>query len=287
MNRWTERTLQRVVLLLLGAVLLAGCQGQSDSQIQTRLQDLLDSPSDHIGETVSVSGEVNEVFTPRSFTIGGSGFGRQLLIVSTEPITPVEGRTEEIPAVEDDIVQVIGVVQRFDSTKFAQEYNLNLQQDVASEYQGEPVVVALQGSSAMHNILVSPRLSTGTPGAVTSLSVATDTSQQAELQRRIAALPNARIQEVVQEGIFWIGSGKNQRLLAALNPESTPGLQGQNAPSSGEEWRLYGVFRSLPPAGILRTDWGLSDKQISALEDQDVYLNVISAEPASGSSSAN
>lgn len=274
-----------IFLLILG--ILTGCQDQAETEIRTRPQDLLDAPDEHIGETVSISGEVNQVFTPRSFTVGGSDFGENLLIVSSDTLAPVEGRTEEIPTAERDIVQVTGVVQRFDSTEFNEEYEVSLPGTVASEFQGEPAVVAVQGSAAMHGIIVSPRLSVEDPSTVNDLAMATDLSQQSTLHRRTATFPSAPIQGVVQERIFWIGQGENQRLLVVMNPESLPDVRGENTPQPGEEWALHGIFRELPPPGILQTDWALNEEQISALEDHEVYLNAISAEPVDGATPEN
>lgn len=62
--------------------------------------------------------------------------------------------------------------------------------------------------------------------------------------------------------------------------------EGERAPTAGEEWTLYGVFRELP-SGILCTDWGLSDDHIFEQEDQEVYLNAVSVEPANAVASEN
>lgn len=148
-------------------------------------------------------------------------------------------------------------------------------------------MVARIDSTVMHTILVSPRLPAEDAGPVTDLSLAIDSSLQSGLQGRIAAFTNAQVQEVIGERIFWIGTGESQRLPVVLNPESTPEVEGTGTPSAGEEWALYGVFRELPPPGILRTDWDLSDEQISELEGHEVYLNTISAERATGADSEN
>lgn len=248
----------------------------------------METPSRHVGETVVISGEVDRVFTARTFTVGGEEFARDLLIISTDPIAKVSGRTEEVPVGERDIVQVTGVVQRLDPAQFREEYDVTLPDPVASEFGGKPVVVALQSSAAMHGVVVSPRLPAEEAGPVNDLALATDPSTQEALRGRVAALPGTPVQKVVRERMFWVGPGPDRRVLVVANPESTPGLAGTDAqtPEAGEEWMLHGVFREVPEPGILRTDWNLSEDLISQLENHEIYLHAIRAEPASGSESS-
>ncbi len=269
------------LLLLVSALLLVGCQSQS-SDVRTRPQDLMENPEQHVGETVVISGEVDRIFTPRSFTVGGSDFARDLLIVSDDSIAPVAGRTEEVPAAENDIVQVTGVVKRFDAETFEEQYGIRLPQEAASAFDGQPVVVAQQAAQPMHGVVVSPRVPGGMPqGPVNELAMATDPSEQGGLQGRVGAFPSAPILEGIRPRMFWIGTDADQRLLAVASPATIPDTT--QAPESGEEWRVYGVFRRLPEPGILRTDWDLSEGLIKELENHEVYLNVVEVERVDGS----
>lgn len=272
-------------LLLVGVVLLAGCQNQGPiEEIRTRPRDLLKSPAEYIGKTVSISGEVDRIFGPRSFTVGGEEFGQSLLIVSEDSIAPVGGRTAEIPAAENDIVQVTGVVRRFDSTAFRKKYDVQLPSDAVSEFQGHPVVAALQGSQAMHGVVVSPRISGTDRSVVNDLAMATDPSNQSALHRRVAAFPRAPIQSVMGDRLIWIGTSNNERLPVVLNSES---VADDVSPKPGQMWALHGIFRRLPGPGILRTDWDLTEEQIAQLKTHEVYLNAIQAEPVSGTTTSN
>jgi len=273
--------------LLAGILLLPACQeqGQDSPDVRTRPADLVEAPSEHLGETVAISGEVDRVITPRSFTVGGDDFERDLLIVSAEPIAKVEGRTEEVPLAGRDIVQITGQVQRFSPSEFGQKYDVRLPADVAAEFDGEPVVVAQQEAVPMHGIVVSPRLPAENMGTVNDLAMATETAEHPGLRGRVGAFPSAPVQEAVRDRMFWIGTGENQRLLVVVSPVSTPHMEGENAqtPETGEEWMLQGVFQELPAPGILRAEWGLSDDVIAELQDHEVYFNAVYAEPAEGS----
>lgn len=271
-----------VGLLLVGLLFLGGCQDPEGPSVRTRPEDLAESPETHVGETVVVSGEVDRIFSPRLFTVGGSDFGQDLLVVSTDSIAQVSGRTGDVPLAEQDIVQVTGVVRRLDPSELGAEAGMTVPEAVASEFGGEPVVVARQSAAAMHGIEVSPRLPAGAAGSVNEWARAADTTAQDDLQGRVAALPSAPIQSVVRERMFWVGTDEGERVLVVANPESTPGMEGEAAqPEPGEEWMLHGLFRELPEPGVLRTGWGLSEGTVSQLRGHEVYLHALEAAPAS------
>jgi hypothetical protein len=62
-------------VLFLSVAVGMGCQEQPSPQpdVRTRPEDLAQNPSEHVGETVVISGEVDRVFSSRLFTVGGSG----------------------------------------------------------------------------------------------------------------------------------------------------------------------------------------------------------------------
>lgn len=272
--------LRGIGLMLIGIVLWSACQQDEDTSLRTPPHNLADTPSAHVGETVVISGEMNRVFSARAFTVGGEDFGQGLLFVSADPIAKVRGPTADVPLAERDFVQVTGIVQRLDPSTFADEVGVELPDPVATEFRNEPVVVALQSNQAMHGIEVSPQLGADTAATVNELGMATNSSEQNHLRGRVAALPSAPLQEVVRDRMFWIRTGEKDRVLVVANPESTPGLQKENAqPRVGEEWMLHGIFRELPREGLLRTQWDASEDLISELDDHDVYLHAIEAAP--------
>lgn len=238
-----------------------------------------------MGETVIISGEVNRVFSARSFTVGGSDFGQDLLVVSADPIASGSGHTNDVSLGERDIVQVTGTVQRVDPSTFEREVGVAVPEEIATEVRNEPVV-ALQSSQAMHGVVVSPRLPADNAGTVNELAIATDLDAHETREDRVAALPSTPIEEVERDRVFWVGTGENDRLLVVVNPESTPGMGTENGhPTSGEEWLLHGIFRELPREGLLRSDGKASENLISELEPHEVYLHALRAEPANESDS--
>jgi hypothetical protein len=267
-------------LLVVGLLLWSGCEDPDGPGIRTRPEDLAQAPEKHVGETVVVSGEVDRIFSPRVFTVGGSDFGQDLLVVSTDSIAQVSGRTGEVPLAERDIVQVTGVVRRLGPNALEETFGRDLPEVVTSEFADEPVVVARQSAAAMHGVVVSPRLAGGTAGTVTEWTSAADTAAQEALERRVAALPSAPVQSVVRERMFWVGTDEGDRVLVVANPESTPGLKGNAAqPEPGEDWMIHGLFRELPAPGLLRAEWQLSEDTIAQLEGHEVYLHALEAEP--------
>ena len=250
--------------------------------MRTRPGDLVQSPDEHVGETVVLSGEVDRIFSPRVFAVGGSDFGQDLLIVSADSIAQVSGRTGDVPVAERDIVQVTGVVQRLDPGTLEQEVGLDYPEAVTSEFADRPVVVARQSTAAMHGVVVSPRVPGEALGTVTDWARAADPSAQDALRRRVAVLPSAPIQSVVRERTFWVGTAEDERVFVVANPESTPDMEGEAAqPEPGEEWMIHGIYRPLPDPGLLRADWNLSEGVVDQLETHEVYLHALQAEPVS------
>lgn len=274
------------LLLITGVLLLMGCQQQSP-ETQVRPQDLLENPEQHVGTTVVVSGEVDQIFTPRSFTIGGPDFAENVLVVSSDSLVPAEGRTAGVPTAEGDIVQVTGVVERYAPETVDQQYGVRLPPEAASEFDGEFAVIAQQASQPSHGVFISPRVPAGTRGPVTDVATATDSSEQPGLRGRVGRFSSAPIWEIIRPRLFWVGLDRGERMLVVVSPASTPNMEGENAqtPQAGEEWQLHGVFRRIPGPSILRTDWGLSDELVEEVQNQEVYLNALTARPAGGTTS--
>ncbi|MDQ4044379.1 MAG: hypothetical protein M3173_02885, partial [Chloroflexota bacterium] len=94
------------------------------------VNDILDAPDDHVGMTVTVSGEIEgESVGPQVFTISDW----YLLIVSAEPHPEV---------FREATAYVTGEVGVFDLDRVEEQLGIDLDDEALREYEGEPFILA-------------------------------------------------------------------------------------------------------------------------------------------------
>lgn len=153
----------RALSLGLLALALSACQSEAPN-VGATVGEIENNPAQYFGQQVTVSGEVDDVYGS-AFTIGGEGFGGELLIVvpTSAPLTGARAGTS--PYMQDDIVQVTGTVREYLVGEIEDEFGLSLSPDIEYEEQ-EPAVVV--GSA-----FITPRV--GGAGVDTT-GTATDTA---------------------------------------------------------------------------------------------------------------
>lgn len=159
-NRRIPRTLLVAVLALLVTVTLAACetdQGETNvldedtaavgQQMPPTQQDTMQQggvaaselegdPSEYMGQTVRVEGQVAEVFGQSSFTMEGNWIGGNLLV-----ILPQDAAPGGMAFNQGDNVEVTGDVREYVASDIETEYGVDLGTDLQYEEQ-EPVVIA-------------------------------------------------------------------------------------------------------------------------------------------------
>lgn len=126
--------------LLLGA---AGCNRQPAEVDTTQtvtpasnqsvtVAEIIGNPTTYVGQTVTVSGEVNRVLNTRSFTLGDEG----LLVVLASNLP------DQTSLTNDHVVQVNGAVRNFVVKDLESEYGFDLQDDLYVDYANKPAIVA-------------------------------------------------------------------------------------------------------------------------------------------------
>ena len=136
------------IMLVAGGILTAG--GMTKLPKATAVTDVTredleavaDDTDELIGETVTISGEVEETVGFKAFRLEEEGklfTDDSVLVISVEPAI---GQ----PIREDEAVRVTGTVRRMVVADLEREYNLDLDLDLKrrleNEYEGKPVVVA-------------------------------------------------------------------------------------------------------------------------------------------------
>lgn len=249
------------------------------------------NPAQLEGRLVTVSGEVNRVFGPRWFSIGGEGFegGEELLVVGSSRFPALLDDLADAGRVEDDIVQVTGRVRLFDQRAIEQELGAALGGNWWRLYERQPVLV-------MTALAVTPRVAV-TPAAtapitipepvapIVDLDLILDAPDPTALSGRAAALLDVTVRSTVGRNALWIGSSAGRQLFVALAP--APAIPLDVRP--GQSIVLAGVLRPVPrDTAMTRSIWGLSASDAASLATAPVYLRangvrVVTIGPTAGS----
>lgn len=228
------------------------------------------------GRTVVTSGEVNRVFGPRWFSIGGGDFegGGELLVVGPSTVPGILSNLADSGAVMNDIIQVRGVVRIFEEDAIERQIGVDLDGDVFDGFDGKPVLV-------MSELDITPRVDV-TPVAAVPIPVpvmpiidplvVVDAPDRNALVGDIAALLGVEVQAVVSERAFFVGPSPAKQILVVTE---TP--MREIAP--GQVVAIAGTISALPAnLATVRSEWGLSAAAEAMLASANVYLKATDVE---------
>ncbi|MFV2062520.1 MAG: hypothetical protein ACC726_03280 [Chloroflexota bacterium] len=133
-----------VVVLLLGRESLAVPSAVS-------VRDILEQPEEYLDQRVIVSARVDDVLTHRALTLG-SDTGKGSLLALVEPSALVDGYDLAGPLQvphgqffqKQDVVQLVGTVEKFDRDALAAEMDIVLNEQFFSAMQGAPTLLVDQ-----------------------------------------------------------------------------------------------------------------------------------------------
>lgn len=125
---------QAIILAVLVVVLPACNQSVSSGSDITISEIANESNTDLIGKTVIVKGEVEEVISPKAFTIEDDQLFKdpEILVVNVT----------KAPIVEDTLVQVTGTIREFVGSEIEKKFDLNLTQEFEVEFRDKPALIA-------------------------------------------------------------------------------------------------------------------------------------------------
>jgi hypothetical protein len=238
------------------------------------VKDIVSNPQQSAGKTVVVSGEVNRVFGPRWFSIGGEGFGggEELLVVGPTRIPKLLDNLADSGKVANDLVQVTGRVRLFDVDAIEDEIGEDLPGgDWWRPYDRKPVVV-MTDLDITPRVDVVPVVAVPVPVPVAPITdelLIISTPERRSLVGRTVALFGVKVQTVVGRNAFWVGPTPDRQLFVALDPTTT----GDREVRAGQTIAVAGVLRAMPTdlAGV-RGSWSLTAANEATLAREPLYL---------------
>lgn len=137
-----------LLLVLCAGLVLSACQAEEEPEVLEEptvetpmettpdISDLEGDPLQYVGQTVTVEGDVSEVYGPNAFTVTGGLFTGDLPVI----VPPNQAMT---PVAEGDDVQITGEVRAYVLTEIETEYGFDLTPEIEAELEeNEPVLVA-------------------------------------------------------------------------------------------------------------------------------------------------
>ncbi len=281
------RWFSAMAILLLSFALFTACNTAADKVEEVggvTAAQIIENPSAYVGKTVTVSGDVEEVWDPRAFNMDSGASIGELLVVGKDPFPQVPGATDNAYVVSD-IATVTGTIRNFVAADIEKEIGWDLTPDIESEFNGKPVLVA-QSVAFKPGANRKPATTTGTTTTtttgtttgdeITDEAMIIDVTDRATLVGKRVNLQNVKVLSVIGDRTFYIGKDDTKRMLVAINQEATPGTakEGLVDINAGQTISLKGVFVEAPDKNAAKEKLGgnFTDKELDGIAEQKVYL---------------
>lgn len=228
-----------------------GAEGRAAPPGAVTLTDITDNPERFFGQTVTVDGEVNVVHSPNAFTIAEDAtldLG-EILVLHDRPLT--RELREEV-----ERVRVTGTVREFTRTEIERDLGLELDDQLAEDFEGRPVIVARSvralDAEAAPGVVQTPRAEATPgvvqtpgviePGAEVTLNELTDRPEDFFGQR---VTVSGEVDDVFSERVFTLGDPET--LLGEVLVVMPQGRQ-QTDLTSGATVQVTGEVREMDSA---------------------------------------
>lgn len=246
------------LLLGAGAGLLVGVfvidAGAEDRAVaerpipDTTLERIVAGPEPFFGDSVVIAGQVREIISPRTFTVGQLGFfGPDLLVATERPLAAPSGHSSSRPVLEGDLVTVAGEVRRFDLAAFERDIGADLMPEFDSfvgddlrERKGDPVVRADSAAFMSRTTAVAEG---GTPEEIRE--------RPNDFYGKLVSV-TGEVSDVLESGALIVDDQ-----LVALTADLA-----QRRPREGDRVRIVGPVRPLDPDQLRVGGRGRADDEV-------------------------
>lgn len=135
---WVFGGLLMVALVMLGVSLV----GTRDDGA-TRTTQVAENPANFYGQSVNLTGEVDDIYGVQAFSLDGTGIvNDKVLVISRNALIPVGGAGDDYLYDTGDRVQVQGTVRSFQIDDIERDLGIDLVDSMFMGWEGKPVVIA-------------------------------------------------------------------------------------------------------------------------------------------------
>jgi hypothetical protein len=141
---------------------------QASAAINVTVAEIMARPQDYVGRNVTVTSEVEEVFTPWSFKLDedrvlSGGIDNDMLVIGMHPLASMGFD----PSWRDRKVRVTGTVRVLQAQDFRREYGRGVDDALFRRFEGKPAIIAAS-MSPVDKSLEQRGQATGSGGTVGS-----------------------------------------------------------------------------------------------------------------------
>lgn len=256
---------------------------------------------------MTVSGDVEEIHSPRSFNMdSGTSIG-ELLVVGREPFPNLPDAGDRVYVI-NDVATVTGVIRMLDDKGLKDEIGWDLEPNLMSAYNGKPVLVVSKaefrpgtGNAAAtsnndqtkmdndanrmtdgktDNMNTADKDGKMTAGdKLTDVGIWGSTADKTTLVGKNAEFSKLRVVRIVGPRTFTVDSGKGE-IYVMLDDDSARQVGTQGKIGVGDTLNLTGEFQKLDMAEIKDTANDrfrpLTDTEREFMKKTPIYFNVSS-----------
>ncbi len=291
---------------------LIGCAKDADEIADDKggvtAQMVIENPDAYMGKTVTVSGDVEEIHSPKAFNMDSGVSVGELLVVGREPFPNLADANDRAYVI-NDVATVTGVVKKFVTADIEKEIGWTLDPSISSAFDGKTVLVANsvgfkpgKDSAAMPTDVDKDKVAADNMnsaadmdknadskdmdrdadgGVISDVNVLMNEKNRMTLAGRKANLEGAEVNRIVGPHTFTIGSGDNE-LYVMLDDNAAREVGTQGKIDKGNKINLAGTIEKLDMKEIANTANDrfrkLTDTERNFMKNaKSVYLNASKA----------
>lgn len=297
-NRIGFKSLTILLTLAFSLLFISACSDAATERVEevggVTARQIIENPNDYLGKTITVSGNVEDIYDPRAFDMDSTTSVGNLLVLGAKPFPKVPNDTGRI-ATKGDIATVTGVV-RMMTTKEEVEKELgwDLTPQIVTTYNMKPVLIATTSSFRAGTIPADkPEAKDMAENETTGKKDVTDSEPSGEIVNfadfetavdrksfvgKRVNLKAINVESVVGDRAFYVGNSRDKRILIIFQEEE-PGpkpqkFDGKIDVDKGQKISLEGIVRTMPSVEEAKRQFGnlMSAETLNGLKDEETYI---------------
>lgn len=276
--------------LLLPALFIASCGETASERAEAvggvTARQVIENPGAYVGKTVTVSGDVEEIWGPSAFNMDSGVSLGELLVVGREPFPNVPDKGANTAYVVSDTATVTGVVRMMVTADIEREIGWDLDPRIEAEYNAKPVLIARSisfrpGANRAAATAGANGNQAGNGAEITDYLIIVNTPDRQSLVGRRVRLNDVKVQSVVGDRTFYVGPSESQRIFVVLDEAKTPDspVEGKYDVTAGQTFSMTGTIERMPSVAEAEQRFGKlnNESELGKLKDQQIYLRVDSS----------
>ncbi|HXG85209.1 MAG TPA: hypothetical protein VNI84_14405 [Pyrinomonadaceae bacterium] len=284
------RRVGAATLALSSFLFLTACGESAGDRVEkvggVTARQVIENPANYVGKTVTVSGDVEEIWGPRAFNMDSGASLGELLVVGRDPFPQIPDAGNRAYVISD-VATVTGVVRMLVTADIEREIGWDLDPRIEAEFNAKPVLIAQSisfragaGAAPMTNANANAAPMNAnvaqTGDEITDVLIVVAEPNRPSLVGRRVRFTNVKVQDVVGDRTFYVGPSASQRMFVALEEEPSPNspVEGKVDVNPGQTVSFTGTIMAMPTVDEAKNRFGrlMNDAELNALKNQQIYI---------------